>query len=235
MPDVELALPTETRTSLDRVQALARAERAIATETDERTVIDDLAFVKAVKRALEAARVTLVRPLNTQVDAINARFKQLAEPVAEAERRLNAALLAWRRAETLRLETERAAAQQRADEAAAAERQRQAALDAELRAAAAAAGFTDEVAATAPPTEAEVPPAPLVSLPPLPPKTLTGSLGTVTFRREWTFRIVDPTAVPRAYCEPVPKLIRAAVQAGVREIAGVEIFEDESVAGGRVR
>lgn len=45
----------------------------------------------------------------------------------------------------------------------------------------------------------------------------------VTLKEAWSFRIVDSTAVPRAYCIPDEGLIRAAIRAGIREIAGVVI------------
>ncbi len=50
--------------------------------------------------------------------------------------------------------------------------------------------------------------------------------GTTT---TWHYEIVDPTRVPREYCEPAPGLLNAAVRAGKREIPGVKIFSKESI------
>jgi len=46
-------------------------------------------------------------------------------------------------------------------------------------------------------------------------------------RRAWVHEVEDPDLVPRQYCGPDDQLLRAAVNAGVREIAGVRIFERE--------
>jgi hypothetical protein len=46
----------------------------------------------------------------------------------------------------------------------------------------------------------------------------------------WSFRIISGDAVPREYCQPDERIIRAAVAGGCREIAGVEIFEETKVA-----
>jgi len=51
--------------------------------------------------------------------------------------------------------------------------------------------------------------------------------GTLAFtKKPWTFEILDPAQVPREYCSPDPKKIREAVRMGVREMAGVRIYED---------
>jgi len=62
---------------------------------------------------------------------------------------------------------------------------------------------------------------------PTAPNVSRGEDGSsASIRRVWTFEVTDPAAVPREYCAPDPKLIREAVKAGVREIAGVNVFED---------
>jgi hypothetical protein len=48
-------------------------------------------------------------------------------------------------------------------------------------------------------------------------------------RTVWKFRITVPGNVPRELCNPDDRLIRAAVDAGRRDIAGVEIYEDSEV------
>ena len=42
----------------------------------------------------------------------------------------------------------------------------------------------------------------------------------------WSFEVVDPKAVPRQYLTVDEAAIRAAVRGGIREIAGVRIFEE---------
>lgn len=46
----------------------------------------------------------------------------------------------------------------------------------------------------------------------------------------WTFRVKDPAAVPRQYLTVSDAAIKAAVAGGVREIEGVEIYEDVRTA-----
>jgi hypothetical protein len=53
--------------------------------------------------------------------------------------------------------------------------------------------------------------------------------GTTFTRKEWKHRVVNPELVPREYLVPDDTKLRAAVRAGVREIAGVEVYEDESL------
>lgn len=58
---------------------------------------------------------------------------------------------------------------------------------------------------------------------------LRGTDGSTTYmRKDWRFEITDATKVPREYCEPSAKLIRAAVDAGVRTIEGVRMWEEET-------
>lgn len=54
--------------------------------------------------------------------------------------------------------------------------------------------------------------------------------GTSTIKSEWTHKIIDAGQVPREYCSPDDKLLKAAVKAGIRTIAGCEIFEDFKAA-----
>ena len=53
----------------------------------------------------------------------------------------------------------------------------------------------------------------------------------VSARAVVKFRITDPALVPREYCEPVEKLIRARVALSglATQIPGVEVFEDRQV------
>jgi len=45
------------------------------------------------------------------------------------------------------------------------------------------------------------------------------------------YKIVDAVKVPRGYCSPDDDLIKAAFKAGVREIPGLEIWEEEIIQG----
>lgn len=79
--------------------------------------------IAAERKAAEAARVELVKPLNDHVKHINSRFREATGPAEEADKIVRGKLLAWReeqerlrREEQARLERERQAEQRRLDE-----------------------------------------------------------------------------------------------------------------------
>lgn len=51
--------------------------------------------------------------------------------------------------------------------------------------------------------------------------------GTMRFRKVWKFELVNGNEVPRQYLEVNETAIRKAITAGVREIPGVRIYEEE--------
>lgn len=55
--------------------------------------------------------------------------------------------------------------------------------------------------------------------------TRTESGASAHIRMEWKAEVVNEKEVPRAFCSPDMTLIKQAVKMGVREIAGVRIFE----------
>jgi hypothetical protein len=54
--------------------------------------------------------------------------------------------------------------------------------------------------------------------------------GTASIKKVWKFEVTDAQAVPREYLVVDERAIRQAVAAGVRAIAGVNIFEESQVA-----
>lgn len=56
--------------------------------------------------------------------------------------------------------------------------------------------------------------------------TRTDEGGRSFQKMRWTFEIVDEPQIPREFCRPDPQAIRNAIQLGVREIAGLRIFEE---------
>ncbi len=55
--------------------------------------------------------------------------------------------------------------------------------------------------------------------------------GTVTTRKVWKFRVVDINKVPRSFlrCSIVHATVQQKIDAGIREIKGLEIYEDIQV------
>lgn len=60
------------------------------------------------------------------------------------------------------------------------------------------------------------------------PKATHAKTGTASTRNKWQFEITDPTQIPVEYLMVDEKKIRQAVKDGVREIAGVRIFEEKT-------
>lgn len=60
-------------------------KRTIATNEDVKDATNDLSLIANAKKAIEEKRKEYVDPLNAEVKEINAFFKQLSEPVGEAD------------------------------------------------------------------------------------------------------------------------------------------------------
>jgi hypothetical protein len=61
-------------------------------------------------------------------------------------------------------------------------------------------------------------------------KTQRGEVATITVRKNWKFRIVDPTLVPDEFYSIDESLIKEAVNKGRRKVEGVEIFQEDSIS-----
>lgn len=71
-------------------------------------------------------------------------------------------------------------------------------------------------------------------LPVVPEKEMPKAEGTkITFKKIWSFRVTNPLSVPRKYLIVDDTAIRRAVAESVREIPGVEIYQEEVMAAGR--
>jgi hypothetical protein len=182
------------------------------------------AQIQVCLKGLDMLRRKVVDPLNVKVKIINNEMKRWAEPLKERYGRAEAVLLAWQQKERARVQREQQDAIRRQEEAAVRE--------AEATAKAQAAE-TPEARHEAM-QEAEVASTELmvaqVETPRDPVKGWKGDEGTSSVTERWTFEVVKPELVPRDYCVPDSKLIRAAVHEGVRELAGVHIYQKEGLA-----
>lgn len=176
---------------------------------------------QAVKKA-EEVRLSIVQEPTRWVDNWNTRFRNLVAPYKKARKVLEEKLGTYRMA----VRQEQARVQRELE---AAEKARQAAQEAVLDTfggapspEAAQAEEKAVVAVAAAQAEA-------YAVPEVAP-VLRGSMGTAVSSLHWTHEIVAADAVPRAFCSPDEKLIREAVDAGVRNIEGVRIFQKERFA-----
>ncbi len=230
----------EIRSLKPRVDALFEAASAVVIRSvsGAEVATNVLGQIQERKRSDEATRKLLVKPLQDHVRFINDGFKPLAGALAEAEALVKKKLLDWNREEDARVERIRLAAMR--------ERER---IDRETEAKAEAAGmrtvaealdagFSNQEANELADLEADAvidaaPPPPPVVVEPPPAKTISTGVARATVRKVWTFEVLDKLKVPRAFLTVDRGAIRIAVRAGWREIAGVRIYQEESISGGR--
>jgi hypothetical protein len=174
----------------------------IASAQDVEDASGILKSLAGAKKSLTAMRLFFVKPLNDQVSKINDMFKAIAAPAEEADVIVRGKILAYRQ------------------EVAERERKEQERLNrlAEAR--------MERAEKKAEETGAPVPAPIIPSVVSYQDKTI----GSVTARKVWSYRIVDEAKVPREYLIVEPTLVRKAVREGARDIPGIEIFEEEQLA-----
>ncbi len=200
--------------------AVQRAkELVILNEQDLTTSTDIVKFIKEKAKQVEAQRKNFVDPINASVKNINAQFKALSEPLDEAEKLLKGKILDFQR----KLEAEKRAIEEakrkEVEEMArqAAEAQKQAGEITEQQ----AEIFNRQLdIAMQKPVEIEKVRG-----------SATGAVSSITKR--WTFKVVDIQALAASrpdLVEVISVNVRREIQNGVREIAGLEIYQEESLS-----
>ena len=204
----------------------------VATQDDVTAATNLLSIIKASEKALEEQRTFMVKPLNAHVRNINARFKLYSQPLGRATVTLKGKIIHFNK-EMQRLRNEEIAKQKKTE---AEERARQEAktrriqeeAEAEAAAEALSTGKSYE------PPKVDIPqfvsplrpaPAPTYQV----QKTVRADLGTVTAKKKWTYEIEDEDLIPRDYLMVNEKKIAAVVRAGVRQIQGVRIYQEDDL------
>ena len=188
---------------VDRVNDLKRWAdfRVIGSLEGILSAIDDLTLISNLKRALEEKRKEYVGPLNDYVKTINAVFKQISQPLEDADKITRDKILAYRREqEDIRQKLEEAVRLQ-------------------------AEALTQQAKAGLPVTEvAPITPAPL----PVPDKIYrdTGSLGTFKVRK---WEVVNFAEVPDDYKVVDAARITKVIKAGIPSIPGIRIWDEEAL------
>jgi len=189
-------------------------DRAEAFEVDSDITYEKgsqvLAYLKSQSTYLDTLRKHFKQPILESGRRIDAFFKELTAPAKDAILIVNDKMAIWYRIK----EEER----QKAEELARiAERDRMKAHEERLRIQAdmEAEGVEVEEEDLPPVLEAViVPEAPIAS--------------ATSVRKTWSYTIQDGGKIPRVYLEPSHKLIMQSIHDGVREIPGVEIFQEIS-------
>ena len=196
--------PVVQQLKIEIKKLIEYADRAEITDADTCVMVtDDLSMMRKLKKALETSRTDYVKPLNDEVAAINQLYKDISGPLAIADRSLEAKMIAWQRAEILRIETERAEA-----------------LLIQVQAETVVNEVTGEVIEA----EVETP-----AIPDMPNKIQRGQVGSSSLKEVPKFIVEKPELVPDEFKVIDEKAIARQVKAGRREIPGVKIWMESGL------
>lgn len=157
---------------------------------------------KRLGKELEANRKEIVQPPNQYVKSVNAFVKKFARPLNQIEAILKTKIAQFQH----KLELERREREKKAREEAA---KLQTAIDKEAKEK--GVESTKVIPIAVPEVD----------------KVARSETGVAAHTRKvWKAEVVDESAVPREFCSPDMRLINEAVKAGLKEMAGVRIWED---------
>jgi len=180
-------------------------------EPEYNLALHTLGRIKAIVTKVETKRKEWVKPLNDTVKKINTGFKDYLKPLELADTHIRNAVSVYRdKQRRIRQEEEARLRKEQAE--------RQRLLEAEAA----------KNNAPAPPPL----PVPVSTVPSI-KKTETTAQGTVGGAMVWKFEIVNDAEVPREYCVPDIQKIRALVKAGLKNIPGIRIYQEEQLRVGR--
>lgn len=161
--------------------------------------------IKKTARKIEDACKSYVGPFNAHVKDVNALAGEIRLPLERAEKDLKKKLNAFAAQQELERRKSEETARKRAQE----EQER---LNREAEAAGVEAPVVPEV------------------VEPEEPTSVRTAGGTAYMQSRWTFGLEDLGKVPAEYLMLDERRVRAAIKAGVREIPGLKIFEQKSMA-----
>lgn len=213
MSNIELfkGVSVELVNTFDEIQS-----KVVDVQVDDETIFSATDFTKKIvvlRKNTEAAKKESVEALKQVIAETEAPYKNLLNEIAKIETLLRDKILEYhsekRRREMIRLEAER---QEKL--AMLARAQEQYALDAKV----------DEVAGIEKTME-------LVTAEQLKAKSsVQGFTGATSgIRLIWTFELIDVNQVPREFMQINEVAVRDAIRAGKRDIAGLKIYQRESV------
>jgi hypothetical protein len=205
-------VPAEVATRANDLCVIALGMHVV-TKSDYEQSADLLRSIKVQLGTYETGRTKLVKPLNDHVKMINAEAKMVMGPLEAADRYLREQMTAFDQEQRALAIAEAARLKAEADAAAL----ELAAKMESAGAASIAAGIVEHA------VEQEV-----AVVRTAPTHTAFGT--TAGYRERWTFEVVDEKAIPRGYLTLDEQMVRKALAAGVREIAGLRIFDAGSIA-----
>ena len=178
----------------------------VNSDDTEAGAIDVAKQIKMFSAKVEAARKDHVSPFNEFVKRINSAFKPIIEDLANCEQQIKDKLLVWiRHKEQLRIEEER---------------KRQVEFEKQVeekKFEEGVFGSSDKVVA---------PPLPIIAA----NGPARGDLGTASTKTIWRWELVDIKKVSIDLLMINDKLVNEKVRSGIREISGIRIYEDKTIA-----
>jgi hypothetical protein len=180
---------------------------------------ESISIAHKLQRELEIARKAEVEPFNSQVSAINAKYKAVMVPLGNIESDLKTKVDIYK-AELLKaaeLANRKAEEEKRKAEQEGRERERKRAK---------AEAKRKEDLEALPELPADMFKAPVVDIPKEAPKSIQTNFGGITSVEQWDFRVVDKSIVPLEFLVVDESAIRRKIKDGVRSIPGVEIFSE---------
>jgi hypothetical protein len=199
----------------DLLAGLDRAPESIGNDETAGKMADFIKQLTACTKAAESARVGAKEPHLEASRAVDGFFKKITDPLASAKTKIQQRLDFYLR--------EKAAAEQRrrSEEAAEMERLAKDAADRAQTEAQVTAAIAVEERAGEMRQEAQAKPADMART--------RGDFGAVaTLRSVWTFEVMDRSKIPADYLMVNEAAIKGAVKAGIREIPGVRIYQEQS-------
>jgi hypothetical protein len=190
-------------------------EFKIATNVSYQLAGEELKKIKGAAKRLEDLRTSITKPMDAAKKAVMDLFRDPSDWLANAERVIKGAMVAYQEELQRQAREER----ERAEAAARAEQERLAAASAR----AAERGEMERADSLQAQAEAVQPVAIVREAP---------KVSGISFREVWKFEITDPAAIPREYLTVDETKIRRVVQAmkADAKIPGVRVFSDKQPA-----
>lgn len=193
----------EARKAVDALLFRADVAAQVTDAASESAAVEFLGAVKKQFNAVEAKRKFIVKPLQDHVKTINDEFKRITEPLEEAESTVKRGISGWRTSEEFREREEK--------------RKR---IEVEGQAAV-MRGDVERIRELAPEHAAAAAEA---------PRTVAAAGAKAAFRTVTKFEVTDDWEVPADLKSPDLRKIKAAVDAGRRDIPGIKIWVEQQVA-----
>jgi len=206
--EVLVITPEEKRELETDLSALISQGGALVVKDDEsmQRGVELLSWQARALKKIEERRQFFVKPLNEHVSRINLFFKNFSVPLTNTRAVIEPKILNYRREkeEARRKEEMRIQREQNA---------RQKELEKEAK------------------KIGQVAPVPLPKSVILPQAQTTFSdSGSATAKKVWRFKVLKESDIPIKYFTLDEMKIRAAIREGIRNIQGLEIYQEESLA-----